>query len=258
MIPAYRSQTSRYSVREGGALKPAAQPAISKGRPTPRSRKAPISVLVAENNTVMRDVITLACTRSRHIRLFSGDGDGSDIPQLCATLHPDVLLLGANGPETFRIVQRLNDGGVRPPTILVSGHDADETIYRARILGIEAFLEHATLGQDVPETIERVARGEIVYKGAQERKALKHMASVIERARMRQRALALLTPKELQVLRLLVAGLGNRQCARRIGISESTIESHVRKIYRKLETRTRMEAVTKAVMLGIVDEDPPK
>jgi DNA-binding NarL/FixJ family response regulator len=154
------------------------------------------------------------------------------------------------------MVERLNEGGLRPRTVVVSGLDEDDAVYRARVLGVEAFLDQASVAKETVSAIELVFAGDTVYTTDHDRKALKHLASVVDHARMRQRALALLTSRELEILRLLAAGLSNRQCGRRLGIATRTVESHESKIYRKLEARTRMEAVAKAISLNLIEVDP--
>jgi RNA polymerase sigma factor (sigma-70 family) len=184
-------------------------------------------------------------------------GDDDEVVELCDNLHPDVLILGVHSPDAFGVVERLNQGGMRPKTVVVSGLEGNDAVYRARVLGVEAFLDRATIAKETVRTIELVFRGDTVYTSDHDRRTLKHLASVVDRARMRQRALATLTPRELEILRLLAAGLSNRQCARRLGIATRTVESHESKIYRKLEARTRMEAVARAISLNLIDLPPP-
>jgi DNA-binding NarL/FixJ family response regulator len=225
--------------------------------PTSRPKRGSISIVIADSNPVFRGVLRLACKDSARIRIVGEAGDDDGVADLCQNLHPDVLVLAIHSPDAFRLVERLNEGGTRPRTVIVSGLDGNDAVYRARVLGVEAFLDQATVPKETVRAIELVFQGDIVYTDDHDRKALKHLASVVDRARMRERALATLTLRELEILRLLAAGLSNRQLGRRLGIATRTVESHESKIYRKLEARTRMEAVAKAISLNLIDLDSP-
>jgi DNA-binding NarL/FixJ family response regulator len=215
-----------------------------------------ISVIVVESNPVIRDVVRLACEASPQIRVVAEAGDGERVVDLCGQLLPDVLVLGVSAKGDMDGLERLSAAGRRPATIVVSPNDDEEILYRSRLLGVEAVLEQWGLGQNIATTIESVFRGQTLYSDDHDRKAMEGLASMIDRARMRHRVLTELTPRELEVLSLLAAGLSNKQCGRRLGISIRTVESHVSNLYRKLEARTRMEAVAVALMLGLVDRKP--
>ena len=224
---------------------------------TSRSKRMPISVVIADSNPVLRGVVRLACSASNRIRIVAETGDDAHVVELCNDLHPDVLLLGIHSLGAFELLERLNEFGSRPKTVVVSGLDGNDAVYRARVLGVEAFLDQSTVATETVRTIELVFQGKTVYTGDHDRKALKHLASVVDRARMKHRALSTLTPRELEILRLLAAGLSNRQCGRRLGITTRTVESHESKIYRKLDARTRMEAVARAISLNLIDLESP-
>ena len=100
-----------------------------------------------------------------------------------------------------------------------------------------------------------LARGETAYPSNYDRLALEHLATVVKRARLRSRALASLTAREQEIIPLLADGLSNRQCARQLGISVRTLESHIGRIYRKLDVHSRMEAVGRAMAIGLLETE---
>ena len=181
--------------------------------------------------------------------------EGEDSIELCRRLRPDVLVLGVPDINAFQALERLDEASLRPRTIAVIGTDEGDPVYRSRVLGVEAVLEQSKLAQEIATTIELVHGGRFIYTEEHDRKTLKRLASAVHRARIKHRALSTLTPRELEILRFLAEGLSNRECANRLGISERTVESHIGKIYRKLETRSRMEAVTKAMALGLLGDE---
>jgi DNA-binding NarL/FixJ family response regulator len=216
-----------------------------------------------DSNPVIRGVARLACETSSEIEIVAEAGDGKSALELCHQLRPDVLVLDlplpdVDGLEVVRGLKQSGDG----PHIVLTGIDDPDIVYRARVLGVEAYVVKTDLAHKIASTIEMVADGQTLYTGDHDRRALERLAWAVKRARLRHRILATLTPREQQILPLLARGMSNQQCARQLGISIRTLESHIGKIYRKLEARSRMEAVGKAVALGLfgdtqVQDGPP-
>jgi DNA-binding NarL/FixJ family response regulator len=220
-----------------------------------RSKRAPITVVIVDDRPVIRDVVRLACQASPRIEVVAESEDGEAAVEVCRRLRPDVLVVGLGDAPNFGVVERLNEIGERPPTVAVLSSDGPDTVYQARVLGVEGLLHTSRLAQGAAETIELLAQGETAYPGNYDQLALEHLAAVVKRARLRARVLATLTAREQEILPLLADGLSNRQCARRLGISVRTLESHIGRIYRKLHAHSRMEAVGKAMALGLFDSD---
>jgi two-component system, NarL family, response regulator DesR len=102
-------------------------------------------------------------------------------------------------------------------------------------------------------TLRRIMNGERVIDAALERSAVAALGSVARQAREGTLMESSLSPREIEVLRLMGEGLTMRQIARRLEISVRTVETHATKLYRKLEVSTRVQAVAKAAGIGLIE-----
>ncbi len=92
-----------------------------------------------------------------------------------------------------------------------------------------------------------------MFTEEQDRAAIAELGRMARQARQVSGVVANLTPRELEVLRLLGHGLTMKQVASRLGLSPRTVESHIAKLYRKLGVRTRVQAVARGAALGLID-----
>ena len=103
------------------------------------------------------------------------------------------------------------------------------------------------------EVVARVARGDVVVPLDLRVAAVEELGRLVQRVRAGVDADAALTPRERQVLSLLADGLTSRQIGNRLAISPRTVEGHASGVYRKLDVRTRVQAVARAASMGLVD-----
>jgi DNA-binding NarL/FixJ family response regulator len=120
-------------------------------------------------------------------------------------------------------------------------------------LGVHGYVDKASGIRTIGTAIRRIGRGERVIDRELEQAAVMELGRFARRAREGSEVAASLTPRELEILELISAGMTMRQVATRLGISPRTVETHVAKLYRKLAVRTRVQAVAKAASLGLID-----
>ncbi len=105
----------------------------------------------------------------------------------------------------------------------------------------------------VADAIEAVAAGEKVFDQQQLKAVSARIGQLAKEARASAQMARLLTSREREILNLLVKGLTTRQIASNTDISERTAETHIANLYRKLDVRTRVQAVYRAASLGLVE-----
>lgn len=218
-----------------------------------RSMDGSERAVVAAAHPAVRGVMELAC-RDAGVGAVERAETAAAAIAACRAGRPDLLVLDLDLPDAdgFRV---LTDLGVeRPPAVLVLADRADgDLVLRALQLGARGYVTKADGLSDLAETIRRVVAGERAMSAALEQDAMRALSVMARRAREGVEIAARLTRRERQVLELLSVGLTMGQIASRIGISPRTVETHVAKVYRKLGVRTRVQAVSRAATLGIVE-----
>ena len=221
-----------------------------------------VRVVVVDDHPVVRDIVKMACDAALGIEVVGEAQDGESALDLCRELRPDVLVLDIvlPGIDGFEVARRLSaDGqGPAPKVLVISGRTDGEALFTARRLGLAGYLPKTVFVQHVAEAIEMIADGGTVYTDEQERLAVQSLGMMVARLREASRVTAAVSERELEVLRLVAQSLSNRQIARRLGVSRKTVESHISNLYRKVGAKTRVEAVARALALGLVEAAQPK
>ncbi|MCQ4202356.1 response regulator transcription factor [Streptomyces coelicoflavus] len=201
---------------------------------------APVRILVCDDHVVVRAGLLALLDSAPGIEVVGEAGTGEEALALAARLAPDVVLMdlqlgaGIDGVETTR---RLTAGTGRVPHVLVlTTYDTDADITRA----IEARATGYLLKAERPEELFAA-----IHAAAQGRTALSGPVAGRVMANLRKPRPAL-TDRERDILAQLATGLGNREIARALFISEATVKTHLRRIYDKLGVDTRAGAVAVA------------
>ena len=210
--------------------------------------------VVAAGHPVVRSVIDLAC-REAGVTVVAKVETASAAIDACRSRTPDLLVLDLELPDAdgFRVLADLDDAE-RPKAVLVlSDHAEGDLVLRALRLGARGYVTKAEGLRGLSGTIRRVLAGERVIAPGMEQDAVLALGRFARRAREGAEVAADLTSREQQVLELLSDGHTMRQIGTRLGISPRTVETHVAKVYRKLGVRTRVQAVSRAATLGLVE-----
>jgi DNA-binding NarL/FixJ family response regulator len=212
-----------------------------------------VRAVVAAGHPTVRGVIDAAC-REAGVSVIATAGSAMAAIEACRTTVPELLILDLDLPDAdgFHVLAELDAD--RPDGVLVLSDRSDgDLVLRALRLGARGFVTKAEGLRGLSRTIRHVLAGERVIAPALEQDAVLALGRFARRAREGSEVAAELTPRELQVLELLSDGHTMRQIATRLGISPRTVETHVGKLYRKLGVRTRVQAVSRAATLGLVE-----
>jgi DNA-binding NarL/FixJ family response regulator len=211
-----------------------------------------IRVLIADDQALVRAGFRMILRAEPGIEVVGEAGDGAEAVALAAELAPDVVLMDIRMPELDGIeaTGRIAAGDGSPRVLVLTTFDADEYVYRALRAGASGFLL-----KDAPEGqllagIRIVAEGGSLFAPAVTRRLIERFAGT--HLRPPPRELGELTPREVDVLRLVARGLSNGEIAASLVLSEHTVKSHVAHILAKLRLRGRVQAVVLAYETGVV------
>jgi DNA-binding NarL/FixJ family response regulator len=214
-------------------------------------------VFIVEGHPVLRGAIRIACEESSALEVVGEAAEGQDALIATAEVDPDVILIDAE-LQDMDCFDALREMRARRPAsrFLVLGRAADDrTLFAAFSAAADGIVEKGAGVASIVDAVERIAGGSRVFAPEHERRAMNELGRLVRSARESTRAASLLTAREVEVLQLLAEGMTHQVVARRLRISPRTVETHVRKSYRKLGVHNRVQAIREAASLGVVTID---
>jgi DNA-binding NarL/FixJ family response regulator len=212
-----------------------------------------IDVVVADDQSLARAGLRMILEGQPDLRIVGEGADGAEAVALVRRLRPTVAILDVRMPRmdglaaTRRILAEVPETRI----LILTTFDLDEYAFEALRAGASGFLLKDAPAEDIVHAVRTVARGDATLDPALTRRLVEHFA-----ARPRPEAfpaLATLTGRELEVLRLLAAGGSNADIGDRLALSEATVKTHVGRVLDKLDVRDRVQAVIYAYESGLIE-----
>jgi len=213
-----------------------------------------IRVLLCDDQALVRGGFQMILDARDDLEVVGEAGTGRQAIELTQRLDPDVVLMDVRMPELdgVQATRQLVGGGSRARVLILTTFDVDEYVYEAIRAGASGFLLKDVRPAELVEAIRVVAAGDALLAPSVTRRLLDRFAQTLPTDEETPRDLTALTEREVQVLRLVAAGLTNAELAGRLFVSETTVKTHVSSILRKLELRDRVQAVIAAYEAGLV------
>ena len=223
-----------------------------------------IRVLLVDDQDIIRQGLATILGFAEGIEVVGEAKDGEEALALARRLRPDAVLMdlkmpGMGGiPATRRIARELPETRV----VILTTYDADDLIFDGIKAGASGYLLKDATAETLVEAVRGVTRGESQLAPTVARKVLsefQRLTEVAETAPDTRLAaeddlvLEPLTPREEDVLNLLVEGLSNREIGEKLFLSEGTVKNYVSNIIGKLQANDRTHAVVTALRRGLVD-----
>ncbi len=210
-------------------------------------------VLLVDDQELVRTGFRLILNAEADLDVVGEAGDGAEAVEAARRLEPDVVLMDVRMPgvDGIEATRRLGRVGPPPPRVLMlTTFDLDEYVYDALRAGASGFLLKDAPAAQLVDAIRIVAGGDALLAPAITRRLI---AEFVRRPLPADApALAELTTRELEVLKLIAAGLSNKEIAAELFVSEATVKTHVKRVLAKLDLRDRVQAVVLAYRCGLV------
>jgi DNA-binding NarL/FixJ family response regulator len=209
-------------------------------------------LLLVDDQELVRTGFRLILNAEADLDVVGEAGDGAEAVEAARRLAPDVVLMdvrmpGIDGIEATRRLGRLAGRG--PRVLMLTTFDADEYVYDALRAGASGFLLKDAPAAQLVDAIRIVAAGDALLAPSITRRLI---AEFVRRPLPADApALAELTARELEVLKLIAAGLSNKEIAAELFLSEATVKTHVKRVLAKLKLRDRVQAVVLAYRCGL-------
>ena len=227
------------------------EPPISiSNRSAPGSQQL-INVVIADGRPIVRDGLRRLLQTEPCLRIVGETDFGCDVATLVRDLRPDILLVDFAPETTFAMLKALAESGAAVRTIILAEYVDGADLTKALELGARGLVLRDSAADVLFKSIYSVLAGQywiasdaVVDASAGLRKL---------EAELRQRRVFGLTPRELDIVRMVIGGLTNKEIGEKLAIGENTVKSHLTHIFNKVGASSRMELALFATHHRLLD-----
>jgi NarL family two-component system response regulator LiaR len=209
-----------------------------------------ITVILVEDHALTRAGLKTALSSTSDIEVVAEASDGPSAYERLVEFAPDVAIvdIGLPGFDGVELTRRIRAAGLKTGVVVLTMHDLDEEILSALAAGADAYCVKTSDPATVITAVRIVAGGGAYFDPNIAHVVLRHFGSPRTPAVVDSP----LTPREIDVLRLVAEGIGNNEIAERLHIGLGTAKGHVRDILEKLSASDRTQAAVTALRRGII------
>jgi DNA-binding NarL/FixJ family response regulator len=214
----------------------------------------PLRAVIADDQALVRTGFGMILAADG-IDVVAEAVNGADAVAAVRRTRPDVVLMDIRMPELdgLEATRQIMAGGADGTRVLIlTTYDLDHYVYAALTAGASGFLLKDVTPEHLVASVRLVRSGDALLAPTITRRLIERFAPRDEAKATLHRDLSELTPRELEVLRLLATGLSNAELADRLTLSATTVKTHVARILSKLGLRDRVQAVVLAYETGLI------
>jgi len=237
---------------------------VTVRQPTPGgSQEAPgvVRVVIVDDHSLFRRGLQMVLSVEEDIEVVGEAGNAEEAVTTVAELVPDVVLMDVWMPHSSAATgidacARIKEATPSTKILMLTSSEEEDDLFGAIRAGANGYLLKDVPAEEVATSIRAVVAGQSLITPKLAGLLLGEFAAMRRRDEARSGAAVgapRLSPRELEVLRLLARGMANREIAGELQISENTVKNHVRNLLEKLQLHSRMEAVVYAVREKLVE-----
>ena len=212
-----------------------------------------IRIVIADDQALVRTGFRVILDSEPDLEVVGEASDGRETVELVQARRPEVVLMDIRMPnlDGIEATRRLTALTPPPRVLMLTTFDLDEYVYEALRAGASGFLLKDAGADELLHAVRVVAAGDSLLSPSITRRLIADYARRPSPSEQ-PAALAELTPRELEVLRLVARGLSNAEIARQLVLGDATVKTHVARIFQKLDLHDRAQAVVLAYETGLV------
>lgn len=225
----------------------------------PDTQARPLRVLIADDDDLMRTGLRAVLSTDDTIEVVGEAADGAEAVDLARRLAVDVVLMDVRMPRLDGIAATREIAATVPDTrvLILTTFEDDDYVVGGLSAGASGFVLKRTRPEQLIAAIHTIAGGEALLSPSVTRTVIDRMTRDAPPESADGKRLRDLTARERDVLELMAHGLTNQEIARTLVVEESTVKTHVKRIFAKLELRDRVHAVILAYETGLVSPGRP-
>ncbi|MGY5117430.1 response regulator transcription factor [Streptomyces sp. 900105755] len=215
--------------------------------------KKPARVVVADDQTVVREGIVMLLGLLPGVKVVGAAGDGEEAVRLVAELSPDVVLMDLRMPrcDGVEATRRIRSEYPGTQVVVLTTFADDESLFPALRAGARGYLTKDAGGDEIVRAVESVLSGDAGLSPSIQRRLLERLSQP-EPAPVVTEAPDGLTARETEVLVLIAEGFTNQEIARKLHVSTATVKTHINNLFAKTGLKDRAQAVRYAYGKGMV------
>lgn len=212
-------------------------------------------VVIAAAHPVIREAVRRSCEAEVGLEVTAEVTDAVGLLEACRRDHPDVIVLDVEleDGDGLDALHAIREEGVAAGVLVLTDRRDGASVLEALKLGVRGYLGKSDGLRSVGDAVRQIADGERLIDPELEQAAVMALGTFARQTREGTEMASSLTPREQEILVMVSDGFTMQQVGTRLGISPRTVETHVAKLYRKLGVRTRVQAVSRAAQLGLIE-----